>query len=87
MPGRAAEFEAMAADILDEFQRVLIVDDVVAGLAYFHEDGKTDHLLHPARWHHRPVLQPAADDPRDHQRHVHPRSRRKPISASSASIC
>jgi cellobiose phosphorylase len=45
--GRAAEFEAMAANILAEFQRVLIVDDVVTGLAYFHEGGKTDHLLHP----------------------------------------
>ena len=44
---RAAEFEAMAATILEEFQRVLIVDDVVAGLAYFHEGGKTDYLLHP----------------------------------------
>ncbi len=44
---RAAEFEAMAATILEEFQRVLIVDDVLAGLAYFHEGGKTDHLLHP----------------------------------------
>jgi cellobiose phosphorylase len=45
--GRAEEFEAMAARILEEFQRVLIVDDVLAGLAYFHEGGKTDHLLHP----------------------------------------
>jgi cellobiose phosphorylase len=44
---RATELEAMAANILDEFQRVLIVDDVVAGLAYFHEGGKTDLLLHP----------------------------------------
>ncbi len=44
---RAAEFEAMAATILEEFQRVLIVDDVLTGLAYFHEDGKTDYLLHP----------------------------------------
>jgi len=44
---RAAEFESMAAIILGEFQRVLIVDDVVAGLVYFHEGGKTDHLLHP----------------------------------------
>lgn len=45
--GRAGEFEAMAARILEEFQRVLIVDDVLAGLAYFHEGGKTEHLLHP----------------------------------------
>jgi cellobiose phosphorylase len=44
---RAMELEAMASNILDEFQRVLIVDDVVTGLAYFHEGGKTDHLLHP----------------------------------------
>lgn len=44
---QAAEFETRAAAILDEFQRVLIVDDVITGLAYFHEDGKTDHLLHP----------------------------------------
>jgi len=45
--GRAAELQAAATGILDEFQRVLIVDDVVAGLAYFHEGGKTDLLLHP----------------------------------------
>jgi cellobiose phosphorylase len=46
-PERAMKLETMAATILEEFQRVLIVDDVVAGLAYFHEGGKTDHLLHP----------------------------------------
>jgi 1,2-beta-oligoglucan phosphorylase len=44
---RAAAYEAMAANILEEFQRVLIVDDVLAGLAYFHEGGRTDLLLHP----------------------------------------
>jgi len=44
---RAKEFESMAATILEEFQRVLIVDEVLAGLAYFHEGGKTDYLLHP----------------------------------------
>jgi cellobiose phosphorylase len=44
---RAGEFEAMAARILEEFQRVLIADGVLAGLAYFHEGGKTEHLLHP----------------------------------------
>ncbi|QIF04319.1 hypothetical protein [Roseimicrobium sp. ORNL1] len=44
---QAGEFEAMAAVVLDEFQRVLVVDGVVAGLAYFHEDGRTDFLLHP----------------------------------------
>ncbi len=45
--GRAAELESMADGILDQFQRLLVVDGVVAGLAYFHEGGKTDHLLHP----------------------------------------
>ncbi|MES2439341.1 MAG: amylo-alpha-1,6-glucosidase [Verrucomicrobiota bacterium] len=44
---RAAEFDTLAATILAEFQRVLIVDDVLTGLAYFQEDGKTDYLLHP----------------------------------------
>lgn len=44
---RAAELETLAAGILAEFQRLLIVDGVVAGLAYFHEGGKTDYLLHP----------------------------------------
>ncbi len=44
---RAAKLQDMATKILEEFQRILIVDDVIAGLAYFHEDGKTDFLLHP----------------------------------------
>jgi cellobiose phosphorylase len=45
--GRAAALRATAAEILNEFQRVLIVDNVIAGLAYFHEGGKTDFMLHP----------------------------------------
>ncbi len=44
---RATDLQATAAGILDEFQRLLIVDEVIAGLAYFHEGGKTDYLLHP----------------------------------------
>jgi 1,2-beta-oligoglucan phosphorylase len=44
---RAAELETLAARILEQFQRVLIVDDVIAGLAYFQENGKVDYLLHP----------------------------------------
>jgi cellobiose phosphorylase len=47
MLDRAERLDAMASRILEEFQRVLIVDQVVAGLAYFHENGKTDLLLHP----------------------------------------
>jgi 1,2-beta-oligoglucan phosphorylase len=44
---RAAELETLAAAILGEFQRILVVDGVVAGLAYFQEQGDTDYLLHP----------------------------------------
>ena len=44
---RAVQWEAMAADILEGFQRSLVVDNVLAGLSYFHEGGKTDILLHP----------------------------------------
>ncbi|MES2920019.1 MAG: hypothetical protein V4819_00630 [Verrucomicrobiota bacterium] len=44
---RATEFEALAATILCEFQRMLVVDNVLAGLAYFHEEGNTDLMLHP----------------------------------------
>ncbi len=44
---KAEQLRTMAANILDEFQRTLVVDDVITGFAYFHEDGGTDHLLHP----------------------------------------
>jgi cellobiose phosphorylase len=44
---RAARFEAMAATVLAEFQSVLIIDEVLAGLVYFHEGGKSEYLLHP----------------------------------------
>ncbi|MEO5714318.1 MAG: hypothetical protein ABIT37_12595, partial [Luteolibacter sp.] len=43
----AVELEAEAAVILQQFQEILIVDDVVAGLAYFQHAEKPDYLLHP----------------------------------------
>src|SRR5690606_8407595 len=43
----AKAFTEMAERILCEFQQKLMVDGVIAGLAYFHESGKTEHLLHP----------------------------------------
>jgi len=44
---RSKELDSMAGSILDEFHRVLIADDVLAGLVYFHEGGETECLLHP----------------------------------------
>jgi cellobiose phosphorylase len=43
-----SELEAMAAEVLKDFQHRLIVDGTLTGLAYFHEDGRIDYLLHPA---------------------------------------
>jgi cellobiose phosphorylase len=45
--GRANELATVAAKILDEFQQTLIVDEVVAGLVYFQDNGKPEYLLHP----------------------------------------
>jgi len=44
---QATGFEAMAEEVRADFQRLLIVDDVLTGFAYFHEDGRIDYLLHP----------------------------------------
>jgi cellobiose phosphorylase len=43
----AAGLEEERAAICDEFQRLLLADGVVAGLAHFGEDGKVGLLLHP----------------------------------------
>jgi cellobiose phosphorylase len=45
--GRAAELEASLAPVRDDFQRLLVADGVVAGLAHFREDGRVEHWLHP----------------------------------------
>jgi cellobiose phosphorylase len=44
---RASGFEVMAKKVLKEFQQRLIVDEVLAGFAYFHDNGDIDYLLHP----------------------------------------
>jgi cellobiose phosphorylase len=44
---RASGFEAMAAQVMKEFQERLIVDGVIPGFAYFHDNGGVDYLLHP----------------------------------------
>jgi cellobiose phosphorylase len=43
----AKELEATAAEVRDEFHRRLMVDGILAGLAYFHENSRVDYLLHP----------------------------------------
>jgi cellobiose phosphorylase len=47
----AAAFEASAAQVRADFQRLLIVDGTLAGFAYFHPDGRIDYLLHPRDGH------------------------------------
>jgi 1,2-beta-oligoglucan phosphorylase len=44
---RATVFKTSACAILDNFQRVLIVDDTIAGFAYFRDGSRIDYLLHP----------------------------------------
>jgi cellobiose phosphorylase len=43
----AARLEAALAGIGDDFQRLLVADDVVAGLVRFRADGAVEHWLHP----------------------------------------
>jgi cellobiose phosphorylase len=43
----AASLDASLAAIRDDFQRLLIADGIVAGLACFREDGSVEHWLHP----------------------------------------
>jgi cellobiose phosphorylase len=43
----AAHCKAMASGIMEDFRRLLLVDDVLAGFAYFHEGGDIEYLLHP----------------------------------------
>jgi 1,2-beta-oligoglucan phosphorylase len=41
------DLEALAKQVREDFQRLLIVDDILAGLAYFRGEGRIDYLLHP----------------------------------------
>jgi len=44
---RAEGLQAWAEMVRADFQRLLIVDEVIAGFGYFHADGRADYLLHP----------------------------------------
>lgn len=49
--GRYEEAQVLAeqaAKILAEFQEMLVIDDVVTGLLYFHPEGTPEALLHPS---------------------------------------
>ncbi len=43
----ASELETQLPGLRDEFQRLLVADGVVAGLAHFREDGPVAYWLHP----------------------------------------
>ncbi|MBI5615815.1 MAG: hypothetical protein HY943_05970 [Gammaproteobacteria bacterium] len=43
----AARYTARAAEIYADFQRLLVVEGVTAGFAYFKPGGSLDYLLHP----------------------------------------
>jgi cellobiose phosphorylase len=43
----ARELETEASGILQAFQDKLVIDEVIAGLVYFHPGGKAEPLLHP----------------------------------------
>jgi cellobiose phosphorylase len=43
----AARLEAARVGVRDDFQRLLVADGVVAGLAYFGDGGGVEHWLHP----------------------------------------
>ena len=45
--GLADEIESELPRIRDDFQRLLVADGVVAGLAHFRGDGQIEHWLHP----------------------------------------
>jgi cellobiose phosphorylase len=44
----AASLDASLAGIRADFQRLLVADGIVAGLACFREDGSIEHWLHPS---------------------------------------
>jgi cellobiose phosphorylase len=50
-PEPAEAFEAVAAQVREDFQRRLIVDETLAGFAYVHPDGHIDYLMHPRDRH------------------------------------
>jgi cellobiose phosphorylase len=46
-PEPAAAFEAIATQVREDFQRLLIIDEMLAGFAYVHPNGRIDYWLHP----------------------------------------
>src|SRR5919197_3832613 len=46
-PEPAAAFEAIGTQVREDFQRLLIVDETLAGFAYVHPDGHLEYWLHP----------------------------------------
>jgi cellobiose phosphorylase len=43
----AAQLEALAGPVRDDFQRLLLPDGTLTGFAYVHDDGRFDYWVHP----------------------------------------
>lgn len=46
-PALATSLDELASRTRADFQRLLVIDDTLAGFAWFHEDGRVEPLLHP----------------------------------------
>jgi cellobiose phosphorylase len=44
---RVEDLEERAHNIRRDFQKILLVDDIITGFAYFKKNSQTDYLLHP----------------------------------------
>ena len=47
VPSQRRRSRRIATQVREDFQRLLIIDETLAGFAYFHPDGRIDYLLHP----------------------------------------
>jgi cellobiose phosphorylase len=45
--GPGARLEALAGPVRGDFQRLLLPDGTLAGFAFFHDDGRLEHWVHP----------------------------------------
>jgi hypothetical protein len=71
---QAADLRMRAGEVAEDFQRLLMVDNILAGFAYFHENAAL--IAYSTEIQRRASLQPFGHDPRPHERAFHPGRRR-----------